>query len=126
VKELQTDFVNKKNSNNEENFADKSWVTKTPYGVRDAALNDVVNAYTSNLAKENNNNFIIHFKKKKAPSDSIAIHSKNYKLKGVIFLKIFGKEPIKSAEEIPDKLEYDARLIRKRINKNIFASYKAI
>jgi hypothetical protein len=37
VKELQTDFVNKENSNNEEKFADKSWVTKAPYNVRDAA-----------------------------------------------------------------------------------------
>jgi hypothetical protein len=82
VKERRNDFVNKKNSNNEENFADKFWVTKTPYDIRDAALNDVVKAYTSNLAKENNNNFIIHFKKKKAPSDSIAIYAKNYKSKG--------------------------------------------
>jgi putative transposase len=27
----------------------------------------------------------------------------------------FGKEPIKSAEQLPDKLEYDARLVRKRL-----------
>jgi hypothetical protein len=30
VKKLGTEFVNKKNSNNEEKFADKPWVTKTP------------------------------------------------------------------------------------------------
>jgi putative transposase len=114
VKELRNDFVNNKNSNKEENFADKPWVTKTPYHIRDSALHDVVKAYTSNLAKENNNNFIIHFKKKKAPSDSIAIHATNYKSKGVIFSRFFGKEPIKSAEKLPDKLEYDARLVRKR------------
>jgi hypothetical protein len=30
VKELRNDFVNKKNSNHEEKFADKPWVTKTP------------------------------------------------------------------------------------------------
>jgi putative transposase len=114
VKELRNDFVSKKNSNHEENFADKPWVTKTPYHIRDAALNDVVKAYTSNLAKENNNNFTIHFKKKKAPSDSIAIHATNYKSKGVIFPRFFGKKPIKSAEKLPDKLEYDARLVKKR------------
>jgi hypothetical protein len=57
VEKLQTYFVNKKNSNNEENFADKPWVTKTPYDVRNPALNDVVKAYMSNLAKEDNNNF---------------------------------------------------------------------
>jgi putative transposase len=38
----------------------------------------------------------------------------NYKSKGVIFPRVFGKEPIKNAEELPDKLEYDARLVRKR------------
>jgi hypothetical protein len=81
VKKLRKDFVNKKNSNNEEKFADKPWVTKTPYDIRDAALNDVVNAYTSNLEKDDNNNSTIHFKKKKAPSDSIAIYAKNYKSK---------------------------------------------
>jgi hypothetical protein len=97
VKELRNDFANEKNSNNEKNFAEKSWVTKTPTDVRDAALNDVVNAYTSNLAKENKNNFTIHFKKMKAPSDSIAIHANNYKSKGVIFPKFFGNELIKSA-----------------------------
>jgi putative transposase len=113
VKVLRTDFVNKKNSNNEENFADKPWVTKTPYDVRDAALNDVVNAHTCNLAKKDKN-FVIGFKKKKVPSDSIAIYAKHYKSKGVIFLRFFGKELIKSAEKLPDKLEYDARLVRQR------------
>jgi hypothetical protein len=50
-------------------------LAKAPYDVRDAALNDVVNAYTNNLAKQDNKNFVIEFKKKKAPSDSIAIYS---------------------------------------------------
>jgi transposase len=113
VKELRKDFANNKNSNNEENFADKPWVTKAPYDIRDAALNDVVKAYTSNLAKKDNNNFTIHFKEKKAPSDPIAIYANNSKSKGVFFPMFFGKEPIKSAELL-DKLEYDARLVRKR------------
>jgi hypothetical protein len=52
VKELRNDFINKKNSNNEEKFADKYWVAKNPYDIRDAVLNDVVKAYTSNLAKK--------------------------------------------------------------------------
>jgi hypothetical protein len=80
-----------------------------PYNVRDAAFN-VVNVYTSNLAKEDNSNFIIHFEKKKAPSDLIAIYSKHYKSKGVFVPTFFGKEP----EELPNKLEYDARFVRKR------------
>jgi hypothetical protein len=87
---------------------------KNPYDVRDTALNDVVKAYTSNLAKEDNKNFVIGLKKKKAPSDSIAIYAKNNNSQGVIFLRVFGKESIKSAEELPYKLEYDARLVRER------------
>jgi hypothetical protein len=51
MKELRTDFVNKKNSNHEEKFADKPWVTKTPYDVRNPALNDVVKAYIVILQK---------------------------------------------------------------------------
>jgi hypothetical protein len=120
VKKLRNDFVNKKNSNNEENFADKPWVTKTPYDIRDAALDDVVKAYTSNLAKKDNKNFDIVFKKKKAPSDSIAIYANNYKSKGVLLPKVFEKEPIKSAEQLPDKLEYDVRLVRKRYDYFFF------
>jgi hypothetical protein len=98
VKELRKDFINKKNSNNEEKFADKPWVTKTSHDVRDAALNDVVNAHTINLAKDDNN-FTIYFKKKKAPSNSIAIYAKNYKSKGVFYPTFLGKKPIKGAEE---------------------------
>jgi hypothetical protein len=42
------------------------------------------------------------------------IYAKHYKSKEVFFSTFFGKEPIKSAEQLPDKLEYDARLVRKR------------
>jgi hypothetical protein len=126
VKKLRKDFVNKKNSNNEKNFADKPWVTKIPYDIRDAALNDVVKAYTSNLAKKDNKNFDIVFKKKKASSDSIAIYAKNYKSKGVFFLTFFGKKPIKSVEELPDKLGYDVRLVRKRYGHFYFCISKKL
>jgi hypothetical protein len=98
---------------NNENFENLPWVTKTPYDIRDEAMIDVLNAYQSNLAKKNNKNFVIGFNKKKASSDSIAIYAKHYKSKGVIYSKFFGKEPIKSAEQLPDKLEYDARRVRK-------------
>jgi hypothetical protein len=47
-------------------------------------------------------------------SDPIAIYVKHYESKEVFFPRFFGKEPIKSAEELSDKLEYDATLVRKR------------
>ena len=50
------------------------------------------------------------------PSDSIAIYSENYKSKGEYsFARVFGSEPIKSAEELSDYLEYDIMLFRKRL-----------
>jgi hypothetical protein len=93
---------------NNANFENLPWVTKTPYDIRDAAMIDVLNAYKNNLAKKNKK-LVIGFKKKKASNDSLAIHSKNYKSKGIFYSTFFGKESIKSAEELPDKLEYDAR-----------------
>jgi hypothetical protein len=95
VKELRKDFVNNKNSNHEENFANKPWVTKTPYDIRDAALNDVVKAYTCNLAKQDNKNFVIGFKKKRHQVVQLYL-SKTLQIKGVTFPRFLGKELIKS------------------------------
>lgn len=53
-------FVNEEKFRKKEiNIADEPWVTKTLSAIRDAALIDVVNVY-------GNDNFTIHFKKKKA------------------------------------------------------------
>jgi hypothetical protein len=112
VKELRKNFVNKKNFNHEENFADKPWVTKTPYDIRDAALNDVVKAYTSNFAKRITISLFISRKRKHQVIQLQSMLKITYQ-RGVIFPTSLGKEPIKSAEQLPDKLEYDARLVKK-------------
>lgn len=46
---------------------------------------DVLNAIASYCAKNDKNNFIIHFKELIAPNDSIAVYVANYKLKGGSF-----------------------------------------
>jgi hypothetical protein len=67
---------------NNANFEILSWVTNAPYDIRDAAIIDGLNADQSNFSKKDDKNFVIVFKKKKASSDSIAIHlKKNYKSK---------------------------------------------
>jgi putative transposase len=38
----------------------------------------------------------------------------------------FGKEPIRSAKKLPDKLEYDARLVRKRLGHFYFCIPKKL
>jgi putative transposase len=72
-------------------------------------LNEVVNAYTSNLAKRITKALLLDSRKRR--HQVVKLH---YNSKGVIFPTFFGEEPIKSAEQLLDKLEYDARLVRKR------------
>jgi hypothetical protein len=54
-------------------------------------------------------------RKKKTPSDSIAIYSKHYNSKGVFHPTFLRKGPIKSAQDLADKLEYDSRLVKTRL-----------
>lgn len=109
------------------------WLLETPYDVRDAAVNELYEAYISNFAKKKLNpdhRFSINFRKKKgAKQETIIIHSKHLRLLPlpdiksahrhghlVLYPRIFGKEPIKSAEPIPDDaLRYDCKLSRDRL-----------
>jgi hypothetical protein len=94
---------------------------KTPYGIRDEAMNDLLKAYQPNFAK-GNNRFKIKYKSKKNESwwqshhdiraklgsESIVIHFRNWKGAGFFFPTIFGKKPIESAEPLPKKFFYDS------------------
>jgi hypothetical protein len=51
------------------------------------------------------------------PSESIVIHSKHWKKPGVFYPSSFGTEPIRGAEPLPNKLEYDCRLQRTRLGE---------
>lgn len=104
---------------NKEAIADKPWLKKTPYDVRDGALRDLIKAFDSNFAK--GAPFQIKLRKKKRlTSESIVIPSKYWSPKN----KQTG-EPIKcsknafqflkqiqSSETLPKDLDYDARLQR--------------
>lgn len=109
-KNLRAKYLNEENYKN----TDNRWVLETPFDIRDEAMHDVLKAYNSNFAKGKEHVFQIKFKKKKQPSDSIAILSKHWKGSGILFPRMFGKEPIKGAEPLPEKLEYDSRLQRNR------------
>jgi hypothetical protein len=92
---------------------------ETPYGIRDEGMNDLLKAYQTNFAK-GNNQFKIKYRSKKSESESIVIHSNNWKGAGIFFPTIFGKKPIESAEPLPKKLNYDCRLQRTRLGKFYF------
>jgi putative transposase len=94
------------------------WVLGTPYMVRDGAMIELVNAYTSNFAKkkkkDTSHQFSLKFRSKKDAQESIYVEGRNFK-KGVFYPSFFGKTPLESAEPLPDKVDYDCRLTRNRL-----------
>uniref|UniRef100_A0A146M4Q7 Putative transposase R104 n=1 Tax=Lygus hesperus TaxID=30085 RepID=A0A146M4Q7_LYGHE len=102
---------------NNNNFAEeKTWVPKTPYDIRDEAMNDVLKAYATNFAMKRKE-FTVRFKKKRAEHNSITLLAKHWKKCGVFHPTEWGKEPLKSSEPLPEKLSYDARLQRTRLGE---------
>jgi len=87
------------------------WVRETPYEIRDSAMNDVLLAYKTSIAAKRQK-FTVNFKSRKASSDSIVIGSRQWRKGGIPFPSFFGKTPLKTAEPIPDQLDYDCRLQR--------------
>ena len=96
------------------NFTEENkWVTETPYDIRDEAMNDLLKAYQTNFALKRKQ-FTIKYKSKKSPQDSIALLAKHYKSRGIFHPTCWGNVPLKSSEPLPDKLEYDARIMKTR------------
>lgn len=102
-----------------ENFKDESmkWVLETPFDVRDGAMLDIIDAYTSNIAKwkkNSNHRFDLKYKSKHAASDSIRVYDKHYSNGGKIFPTFWkGASPyLKGYERLPENLGYDTRLQR--------------
>ena len=91
------------------------WVLDTPYDVRDEAMNDLLKAIK--FLDSKNKPYTLKYRSKKSMSESIVIHNKHYKRKGVFIPNIFGKTPIKSFEPLPEKLTYDTRLQRTRLGE---------
>lgn len=108
---------------NEALFKDTAlaWVLKTPYDVRDEAMNDLLKAYATNFAKQRQSGkrhqFTLKYRSRKDETESIVLLHKHYKRPGVFFPshQFFGEQPIKAAERLPAQLDYDSRLIRTRL-----------
>jgi putative transposase len=85
-----------------------------------------VKAYTSNLAKPDNDNFTLHFKKKNAPSDSIVVPKTCYTKRGVFYPRSFGKNQSRVHNIFQLKLEYEARIVRTILVISISAFPKSL
>jgi len=80
---------------------------ETPYDIRDEAMNDLLKGYSTNFAA-NRKKFKMKFRSKKNPHQSIVIHSKHWGKTCGEFLFL---PKMKSAEPLPNKLEYDSCLV---------------
>lgn len=94
------------------------WVLKTPYDVRDSAMNDLLEAFKTSkvLHKDTGTSFEINFKSKKNPSDSIVISKKCWKSKGTFYPKTM-TSIMEAFEQLPDQLLHDTRLKRTKNGK---------
>ncbi len=94
-----------------------AWVLETPRDVRAGAYQDLIDAYSSNFAKQRVNpahKFEVKCRSKKVAQERIYIDKRRYS-RGVIYPSKFGNMPLCSTEPLPDKLEHDAHLIRTRL-----------
>ncbi len=102
------------------------WVKETPYDIRDGAMTEFLTALKTNLDKRKKNpsfTFDLQFKsKKKHRQESIPILAKHYKGAGLFFPQLFGKTPLGVGREpLPDKLEYDGRLLQNKVGQYFMA-----
>jgi putative transposase len=129
-KALRDRIVN--NKNHEAEGSETKWVVDTPYEVRDGAMDDLLEAYKSNFAKKKKDptfTFEIKYRsKKKCKSEAIYIRAgkfangkpRNYH-KGGFYTKFFGEKKLASKEPLPDRWDYDLKLIRNRLNEYYLA-----
>jgi transposase len=75
-------------------------------------MQDLLKAYTTCFASKKK--FFMKFKKKKDKKDSIVIHSKHYKHKTGKYSFI---SKMKSAEPLPQTVDYDSRLTKDHLNQ---------
>lgn len=111
-KDFRTYIVNSIHYENE-----NQWVLDTPYDVRDDAAADLLRAFKSNFQKKRSgqiSNFMIHFKRRKDKKDHFTLRCKHWKQKKGDFAFI---KNIKSAEKLPDNLDYDSIVFKNALNE---------
>lgn len=108
------------------NFAtENTWVTATPYDIRQDVVRDLIKGFQSNCEKQLKNpqhRFKMAYRSKKDANKSFVVGTRYIKV-GVplphgrgqihIFPKAFGTAPLKTAEPVPDTVHmYDSRIVK--------------
>lgn len=122
-KTLRDKYLNRNDVNQSKEW---DWLLNVPFDIRDEAMKECLNAIKSNhiLHKNDGKKWELSFRtKKQKRTESITINSKHYKTGGIIFPKSFPKEhrQLRTTNSkkhlLPDKLEYDSKLIRNSVNQ---------
>ncbi|KAK9345233.1 putative transposase DNA-binding domain-containing protein [Lipomyces starkeyi] len=92
----------------------KPWLAETPYDIRNAAMDDLLKAFASGVARYKNDQkvFDIGYRsRRKRFQESIVIHTKHWTRRNgkYTFLK-----HMKCKEKLPEKLPHDSRLVVER------------
>jgi len=107
-KELRDYCINQKASLIQEN----KWIDDTSYDVRNEGMCDLLKAYKTcfSVGKK----FKIKFRNKHQNNQSVVIHSQHYKRKKGVYAFI---PKMKAAEKLPEKMEYDSRIVKDKLNQ---------
>jgi putative transposase len=112
---------------NNENFENENmWVPETPYDIRDEGMNDFLKALKTTKAKKDPKKFHFKFRSKKDSTQSIAVLKKHWGHKRGVYSDILDSKKMKAEMDLPDKLGYDSRLIKTRLNKYYLCTPKPI
>jgi putative transposase len=76
---------------------------------------DLLKAYQSNFAK--GEAFKMHFRSRKQPRQSIAVLSKHWGHTRGEYAQVFRKSVLRSTEPLPEKLDYDSRLLYTKLGE---------
>jgi putative transposase len=118
LSDLRVFFVNKDSLENSSN----SWALNVPYDVRDEAIRDLIKALRIN--KKKGEIFDMKFRSRKAPQESIVIHSKHWQAKRGPYFDL--KQSLRSREKLPQDLVYDSRLIRTKLGEYYLCVLKPV
>lgn len=94
------------------------WLEDIPFDIRDEAMNDVLKALKATLAKKDVKHFQFKFRSKKDETQSIVVlkkHWKHFKNKNTKYGWLFDNRVLRGHEPLPEKLDFDSRLIRTRL-----------
>ena len=111
IKMLRDNILNKDLYINE-----NQWVLKYDYDFKDEALRELLGNYKTNLAK--GGKFKLKFKSRKDDIASISVLSKKWNKENNFYSDIFNINNMKSAEPLPESLQYTCRL--KKINNKYY------